>query len=429
MILYITPPSSISFSGALPADPFVSQTALARALVANGRSTLRFLADDPDTLVMIEAMRELGCTVQRTGDETIIVPPERVTMPEKPIALGNAAYAFRLLTGSLAGAGVKGRLEAEIPLARRNIERLLGPLRSLGAEVTSSDRGTPPVYIFPGDLQGERRLDLPIANAYLKSALIAAARSASVSLSITEPRASRDHAERIFGGKITEGDIYTVEIPAGRVGPIEWALPSDTLLADHLTTLAILRNSSSVRIERRLRTGVERRLLDTLIPAGATFEAGGSDWLPEQPTGDLLPAHSRLIDAHFLNAASTGGMEMEIPLLATAIAAGGGRIEVRGAMNLRQQICDRIAAMVDNLGAVGIDTEEFDDGFRATGNGRVQGGCEISAYDDPVIALAMILLLTLADAPSTLHDVPDDYRCRALVSVLGASVVGKEVSC
>jgi 3-phosphoshikimate 1-carboxyvinyltransferase len=422
LILSISPVDSISFDGALPADPFVSQTALARALVAEGRSTLRGLAGDRDTLVMIAAMRKLGCRVESEGElTTIIPPPEGLTMPAEAIGLGTAAYPFRLLTGILAAAGVKGRLEADVPLSRRNIERLLDPLRALGAEITSSDRGTPPVYIFPGDFIDGRTIELPIANAYLKSALVAAARTAGVSLAVIEPRPSRDHAERIFQGAISSGPPYRVDLPSGRPEAIDWRLPSDTLLADHLTTLAILRDRSSVAIERRLATALETRVLDLLVSAGALVECVDEPQALE-PTGSLRPHGSTLAGELLLEGESLAGLEHEVPLLAVALGAGGGRIEVRGAMNLRQQICDRIAALVDNLGAVGIETEEFDDGFRAHGSGVVRGGCDISAYDDPVIALAMILLLALADAPSTLHDVPDDYRCRAMIALLGEHV-------
>jgi 5-enolpyruvylshikimate-3-phosphate synthase len=429
IILSIAPVTSLSFSGILPADPFVSQTALARALVSRGPSTLHGLADDRDTLTMIAAMEMLGVKVEslgvgsresKDGKAMVITPPASgLTMPEEAILLGNAAYPFRLLTGILAGAGVRGRLEAEVPLARRNIERLLGPLRSMGAEITSSDRGTPPVYIFPGNLlSGE--IDLPIANAYLKAGLIAAARSASVALRVTEPRPSRDHAERLFGGTISYDESYAIEIPAGALPGFEWQLPSDTLLADHLATLAILRDGSSLRIARRLNTPVERRLLDLLVAAGASVEhvAEPVDIMNE-PMGDLVVHRSTLQGNLLLEGKTLAGLEGEIPLLAVAIAAGGGSLEVHGALDLRQQICDRIAAIVDNLGAAGIETEEFDDGFRVAGTGIVHGGCDISAYDDPTIALAMILLLSLADAPSTLHDVPDDYRCRSLVALLG----------
>ena len=423
MLLSISPVDSLTFAGALPADPFVSQTALARALVAEGRSTLRRLADDPDTLVMIAAMRRLGALVESDGELTTIIPPERLRMPEEAIGLGTAAYPFRLLTGILAASGVKGRLEADVPLSRRNIERVLGPLRTLGAEITSSDRGTPPVYIFPGDFHEGMTIELPIANAYLKSALVAAARAAGVSLSVIEPRPSRDHAERIFGGVISSGLPYRIDLPSGRPGAIDWTLPSDTLLADHLTTLAILRDNSSLKIERRLATRGEMRVIEMLASAGAVIEHCSEPVaLVSEPTESLRPHGSALSGELLLEGDALAGLETEIPLLAVALAAGGGRIRVRGAMNLRQQICDRIAALVDNLGAVGIETEEFDDGFHAHGSGAVHGGCDISAYDDPVIALAMILLLALADAPSTLHDVPDDYRCRAMIEILGRQV-------
>lgn len=424
-ILSISPIAQFSFSGRLPGDPAIAQTALLRTALAAGQSSLTNLPEhDRGTELLAAALETLGCALHRSPRAIVLIPPEDgLHAPAEDLDLGDAAYPLRLMIGLLAAQPFRSRLRAAHPLNKRNIERVLEPLRSIGAELTSSDRGTPPVFVFPATIATGQSTALPIPNAWVKGALLATARSAGVALTVSEPTPSRDYPERILEAEIVSGDIYTVHVPTAPITPLNWALPSDSILADHVTGIGIVGSGSPVAIEGRLATPLDLQLLDLLQSLGARIDlAPETATLPSMPTARLSASSAPLKGCLDLDLRTLAGFDAEIPLLAVLVGCGGGELVVRGAMNMRQQICDRISALVDNLLLFGIDTEEFDDGFRVTATGRVHGGAELSAYDDPVIAAAMMVLCSLADAPSLLFDVPAEPRALALASILGDTV-------
>jgi|GEM_PF-3883529 len=428
MILHIDPLRTFSTKALLPADPFVAQAALLRAALAHGTSHIGGLPDDPDIAVMLDALRALGCEVERSGDSATMTPPaEGLRRPAHDLYLDNASYALRLLAGLCAAQPWPATLMAQPPLLKRNVERALEPMRLLGANIRAIDRGTPPVYSTPGTILSGGRIDLPIPNAYVKGGLLALAAAARTPFTMTEPSPSRDAAERLLGCTIEQGERYTVHSTTAPLRPLHLALPADTALADSVAALSILRPGSNSTVHRRLGTPLECRALELIARVGGTIRERDDPWngvdLPTQ-TLDIGSSHAaqvRFTPDELL------GLQSELPLLAVVAAASGGTLEARGMIDLRQQRCDRIAALVDALAAYGAETEELDDGLIVRGQESLHGDVELSAYADPGIAPALMLLAALADAPSTLHDVPDDFRTRTLAQLLGARVESSTV--
>jgi 3-phosphoshikimate 1-carboxyvinyltransferase len=60
---------------------------------------------------------------------------------------------------------------------------------------------------------------------------------------------------------------------------------------------------------------------------------------------------------------------------------------VREAQELRAKESDRIRAIVTNLRTLGMDVEEYEDGFAFEGNQELRGG-EIESFGDHRIAMA-----------------------------------------
>ena len=61
----------------------------------------------------------------------------------------------------------------------------------------------------------------------------------------------------------------------------------------------------------------------------------------------------------------------EIPILAVTSACAGIPFDVRGASELRAKESDRIHLLVGNLRAMGLEVEEYDDGFAFEGKNTV----------------------------------------------------------
>jgi 3-phosphoshikimate 1-carboxyvinyltransferase len=81
----------------------------------------------------------------------------------------------------------------------------------------------------------------------------------------------------------------------------------------------------------------------------------------------------------------------ELPLLACVATRAEGATVVRGAEELRVKESDRIAAVVQNLRAIGADAEELPDGFVVRGSDRPLRG-SIVTHGDHRLAMAFGVL-------------------------------------
>jgi 3-phosphoshikimate 1-carboxyvinyltransferase len=81
----------------------------------------------------------------------------------------------------------------------------------------------------------------------------------------------------------------------------------------------------------------------------------------------------------------------ELPMIACVAARAEGETRVTGAAELRVKESDRIAAVVQNLKAVGADAEELPDGFVVRGSDRPYRG-SIVTHGDHRIAMAFGVL-------------------------------------
>ncbi|MBX9835565.1 MAG: bifunctional 3-phosphoshikimate 1-carboxyvinyltransferase/cytidylate kinase, partial [Burkholderiaceae bacterium] len=87
----------------LPGSKSISNRVLLLAALSSGTTTVHDLLASDDTRVMLDALRQLGCTVEENATEARITglggqPPATCA----PIFLGNAGTAMRPLTAALA---------------------------------------------------------------------------------------------------------------------------------------------------------------------------------------------------------------------------------------------------------------------------------------------------------------------------------------
>jgi 3-phosphoshikimate 1-carboxyvinyltransferase len=73
--------------------------------------------------------------------------------------------------------------------------------------------------------------------------------------------------------------------------------------------------------------------------------------------------------------------------LAIASLFSKGTFRIINAEELRRKESDRIASMTANLRTIGVDVEEYPDGFGFEASGSLKGGA-IESFDDHRIAMA-----------------------------------------
>src|SRR5262249_44766183 len=93
----------------------------------------------------------------------------------------------------------------------------------------------------------------------------------------------------------------------------------------------------------------------------------------------------------------------EIPIIAVIATQASGRLEVRGARELRVKESDRISTVVEGVRAMGGRIEEFDDGFAIEGPQRLVGA-RIESHGDHRIAMAFAIAALVADGATEIED-------------------------
>src|SRR5690606_10101136 len=112
---------------------------------------------------------------------------------------------MRLLCGLLAGQRFASRLTGDASLVRRPMRRVAAPLGQMGGWIRGQSRDDrpgevyPPLVIDPAPtrLRG-LSIELEIASAQVKSALLLAGLYADGAVRVAEPGPSRDHTERML---------------------------------------------------------------------------------------------------------------------------------------------------------------------------------------------------------------------------------------
>ena len=393
-------------------DKSLSHRALLFASLAEGESTIRRFLIGGVTRAMLRCLKALG--VEWTLDEAQhILKVKGVGLkgfktPTEPLDCGNSATTFRLLAGAVAGAGVACVLDGSEGLRKRPMARIIDPLRMLGAEIESPNQCAP--LTFKPATITSLNYALPIASAQVKSCLLLAALSGNAPTAILEPGPSRDHTERMLaamGARVknfSEGYGAVVLPQAEPLKPLDTELAGDISSAAFLMVAATLLPGSDFLLEKVGINPTRTGIVDALRAMGADITFENETEMAGEPVADI---RIRAVDT--LHATSIQGdlvvrMIDEFPAFMIAAAYASGETIVREAAELRTKESDRIAIMAANLQKLGVAIEEYPDGFRISGTGKIPGGATVSAHGDHRIAMSMALASLRAEAPVSIEN-------------------------
>src|SRR4030088_2638685 len=173
----------------VPGDKSISHRAAIIASLSNGICTLRGFLPSEDCMHTVNALRALGIQIEQPHpDELIVHGKKRVlTPPATEIDCGNSGTTMRLFAGLLAGQTFESRLVGDASLARRPMDRIIVPLRKMGANIVAEGpEQTPPLRIHGGALRGIRYTS-PVASAQVKGSLLLAGLFAKGKTTVDEP--------------------------------------------------------------------------------------------------------------------------------------------------------------------------------------------------------------------------------------------------
>ena len=393
-------------------DKSLSHRALLFASLAEGESTSRRFLIGGVTRAMLRCLKALG--VEWTLDEAQhILKVKGVGLkgfktPTEPLDCGNSATTFRLLAGAVAGAGVACVLDGSEGLRKRPMARIIDPLRMLGAEIESPNQCAP--LTFKPATITSLNYALPIASAQVKSCLLLAALSGNAPTAILEPGPSRDHTERMLaamGARVknfSEGYGAVVLPQAEPLKPLDTELAGDISSAAFLMVAATLLPGSDFVLEKVGINPTRTGIVDALRAMGADITFENETEMAGEPVADIRIRAVDTLHATTIQGDLVVRMIDEFPAFMIAAACATGDTVVREAAELRTKESDRIAIMAANLQKLGVAIEEYPDGFRISGTGKIPGGATVSAHGDHRIAMSMALASLRAEAPVSIEN-------------------------
>lgn len=393
-----------SRSGALtgeihvPGDKSMSHRALILGALAKGETRISGLLDGDDVLRTADAVRAFGAEVERIGPGEWRVRGAEWRSPAAPVDCGNSGTGARLLMGAAAGCPIAATFTGDASLSSRPMERVLAPLRSMGARTEGS---TLPVTIHGGKLHGIRFVNEK-ASAQVKSAILLAGLKAEGAVEVIEPRRSRDHSENMLRAFGCDVDVEGESIRLGKRRDLvatEVAIPGDPSSAAFPIVAALLVPGSHVIIRdvmvNPLRTGVFR----TLIEMGADLRLENKRMEGGEQVADVTVAASRLSGVEVPAERAPSTID-EYPILAVAAAFAEGTTVMHGLAELRVKESNRLAAVVAGLRACGADAREEGDSLIVHGlGGPPRGGAGIQAHHDHRIAMSFLVMGLAAEQP------------------------------
>ena len=397
----------------MPGDKSISHRALILAGMATGTSKISGLLEGADVLATMRAMQALGAHIEQHDNSdwhVTGVGPMGLTAPAEALDFGNAGTGVRLVMGLVAGAGIGARFIGDASLSTRPMERILQPLRLMGAQAQATN-GYLPVMIESAVLM-PAVITPDIASAQVKSAILLAALGVPGTTIVREKIATRGHSEtmlRLMGAdiRVQEKDGYSEvslhnENGLTKLKATDLRVPGDPSSAAFPLIAALTVPGSDVVLENIMLNRQRDGLIRVLRAMGGDIAVTNERQASGEIVADLRVRYGSL---KAVNVAPETAPDMidEFPALAVAAAAAEGTSHMAGLAELRVKESDRLAAMEAGLKANGVQVEAGDDWLRVTG-GPIAGGARVKTHHDHRIAMAFLCLGLIAEQPVTVDD-------------------------
>ena len=169
---------SLSGNITIPGDKSISIRAVIIASISYGNTKVYGLLESDDIKNTIYALKFLGIEIRKTKEYFLVKGNGGVfSENEKDLYFGNSGTASRLMCGDLCSRDVNVVIKGDYSLSNRPMQRIIDPLRKLGANLTSKSGNLPiSIKMIP-------RLECAVA----KSGLISIALRNDISASFNLP--------------------------------------------------------------------------------------------------------------------------------------------------------------------------------------------------------------------------------------------------
>jgi 3-phosphoshikimate 1-carboxyvinyltransferase len=400
-------------SAAVPGDKSISHRALILGALSIGETRITGLLEAEDVLNTAQAMRSFGADVLREGEGSWRVFGRGVggwAEPESVLDFGNSGTGSRLVMGAAATTKMTAVFTGDTSLRRRPMARVLDPLTQFGAEYRARAGGLMPVTLIGAEQPICIEIEVKVASAQVKSALLLAALNAPGISRIAQKTLTRDHTEKMlqgFGAQIRVETLADGGEAIHVTGEAELKaravdVPRDPSSAAFAIVAALIVPGSEITVPAILLNPRRTGLIATLREMGGDIQIANVRESGGEEVGDLVVRASALkgIEVPPERAPS---MIDEYPVLAVAAAFAEGGTIMRGLEELQVKESDRLAASANGLKANGLKVDVGPGTLVVEGRGLdgVPGGARVATEMDHRIAMAFLTMgLAARDAVS-----------------------------
>lgn len=411
----------------VPSDKSISHRALILALLAKGTTTINHRLISADVTATMTAIQKLGANVIENDDHTItkVVSEGRTMLINKSQALvafdfANSGTTTRLLTGVLAGTGIKAKITGDTSLSTRPMQRVIKPLTTFGAQIDSNNNHLPLIINTP--ITADKLVfELPLGSAQVKNAVLLAGLASGKAVEINDKFKTRDHTERMlpaFGGEITIND-NRITLPADQnlIGTTV-DVPGDISAAAFWLVAASLVDNSEVTLTSVNVNPTRAGILAVLERMGANLSFKISV-IGKEPVADITVKTTKHLQATTISAQEVPSLIDELPIIVLAATQATGTTIITGASELRVKETNRIDLVTTELTKLGADITATTDGFIIKGPTNLQANEPVTLNGHGDHRLTMMLAIaglinrggvTLADTDNVAVSYPTFFQ-------------------
>ncbi|GAA9704403.1 3-phosphoshikimate 1-carboxyvinyltransferase [Helicobacter pylori] len=350
-------------------DKSLSHRAVIFSLLAQKPCVVRNFLMGEDCLSSLEIAQNLGAKVENIAKNSFkITPPTAIKEPSKILNCNNSGTSMRLYSGLLSAQKGLFVLSGDNSLNARPMKRIIEPLKAFGAKILGREDNHFAPLVISGSPLKACDYESPIASAQVKSAFILSALQAQGSSAYKENELSRNHTEimlKSLGANIQNQDGVLMISPLEKpLEAFDFTIANDPSSAFFFALACAITPKSRLLLKNVLLNPTRIEAFEALKKMGTSIEYAIQSKDLEM-IGDIYIEHAPL-KAIAINQ-NIASLIDEIPALSIAMLFAKGKSMVKNAKDLRSKESDRIKAVVSNFKALGIECEEFEDGFYIEG--------------------------------------------------------------
>jgi len=382
----------VEITTSLPGSKSLTNRALVVAALAEGPSVVRRALSSRDTVLMAKALSSLGAEVDTSGDDWLVTPGDFERGASIDCGLAGTVLRFVPPVAALATGEVA--FDGDAHMRNRPVGEVLTALRGLGVTVDDEGRGALP-FVVKGTgsvTGGQVVIDASASSQFVSALLLAGARydQGVDVLHDGKPVPSLPHIDmtvamlRRHGVDVDDDEPNRWVVSPGPVKALDTDIEPDlSNAAPFLALAATTAGTVEVPGWPHETTQPGDALRDLLTRMGCEVALDDAR-LTVRGTGTIEGIDADLHDVGELT-----------PVIAALCALAGSPSVLRGIAHIRGHETDRLAALARELGGLGADVAETDDGL-AFRPASLHGGL-FHTYADHRMAHAGVVIGSAVD--------------------------------